>query len=787
MTKERMLYIDKLKAMAMIMVVMGHTIYFCMYHEERPNDTIFNIICTFHVYLFFFLSGVVISILPDSRKIFSKAYRFLKPMLIIGLINAIVIGNVRDFFLNGGHNGYWYLLSLTIFYILLLSFNLNTTKNKCYSIIIDIIISNIIWGIFYIAMGIDNIAIEVLNPWGGLTFWPFFIIGYLIRKYNILHFLTDYFYLTILFIAVYLTLVVNLISRLNNLPIFLEFLIAFIAIFALIGIFHQFDSSNNWLNRQLLFIGNSTLEIYVFHYFFIRFINIDFLIGKNIMLELLIITLLTITIVYCSMAIGKAMKTLRLSLFILLQFYTLPTMSQTVVSLDEVRQAGLHVVEITTVDGEEPEGEFIESPLFPNTYNIKSKNKVPCRMLITKDGHTLYDSGDYSKKISGATIRINGNTTAYYSNPLNMPYKIKLEKAADLLDRGNDNKYKDKEWRLLKDAVSLNTILGLQVSKLLEFEWTAAFIPCNVIINDDYRGCYLLMETVKQNESCRINCNKETGYIVEKDPYWWKEDTYFTSHWYKDDNVYRWTWKYPDEDDVTDEQEAYIKQYIESMEESLSNGDYESYININSFAKWILAHDILGTRDSWGSNMFIKKYDNTNNSLLELPCLWDFDSCYDITPGSFSPLHIQDNEYFHALFNSSNRNFVKAYIYLWNSKKDNLVKQLFAFLNQYPDSDEAKALDASRALYNRRFGYSYNTVANDVQQQKYWYHNHINKLDEQIQSIETNISNIINSTNLQTQYFNISGIEVDNNNRKGIIIYKKNNGKTSKVYYRAIH
>jgi hypothetical protein len=223
------------------------------------------------------------------------------------------------------------------------------------------------------------------------------------------------------------------------------------------------------------------------------------------------------------------------------------------------------------------------------------------------------------------------------------------------------------------------------------------------------------------------------------------------------------------------------------MEESLTNGNYEQYIDISSFAKWILAHDILGTRDSWGSNMYVKKYDNTNNSLLELPCLWDFDSTNEVTPGSFSPLHIQDNEYFHALFNSSNRNFAKAYIYLWNSKKDNLVKQLFAFLNQYPDSDEAKALDASRALYNRRFGYSYNTVANDVQQQKYWYHNHINILDKQIQSIETNISNIINSTNLQTQYFNISGIEVDNNNRKGIIIYKKNNGKTSKVYYRAIH
>ena len=45
--------------------------------------------------------------------------------------------------------------------------------------------------------------------------------------------------------------------------------------------------------------------------------------------------------IYCSIAIGKAMKKLRFSLFTLLLFFnTLPTISQTVVSLDEVRQAG---------------------------------------------------------------------------------------------------------------------------------------------------------------------------------------------------------------------------------------------------------------------------------------------------------------------------------------------------------------------------------------------------------------------------------------------------------------
>lgn len=472
--------------------------------------------------------------------------------------------------------------------------------------------------------------------------------------------------------------------------------------------------------------------------------------------------------------------------FVISILFALPVLSQTVISLNEVKKAGLHIVEITTLNNEEPEGNIIESPLFPGSYNMVYKNKVPCRIVISKDGQTLYDSGEYIKKTSGATIRINGNTTAYFSYPLNMPYKLKLEKAADLLCRENDSKFKDKEWRLLKDAISLNTIIGLKISQLLELEWTSAYIPCNVIINGDYRGCYLLMETMKRNESCRISCDKQTGYIIEKDPYWWKEEKYFSSFWYKDDNVYRWTWKYPDSDDVTDEQETYIRQYIEMMEESLAQGDYESYIDLTSFAKWILVHDIVGTRDSWGSNMYIKKYDNTDNSKLELPCVWDFDSSNEITPGSFSTLHTQENEYFYALFNSNNRAFVKTYINLWNNKKSIIIDQIYDFLSQYAESDICKAIEASRILNDKRFGYVNNTMTYNVQKQKQWYNSHIQLLDNNIQSIETNISDIHNSDNKQTEpiYYNIKGIRT--NNKYGITIYKFNNGKSFKVYNKVI-
>ena len=119
MEKQKLPYIDSLRGMAMLLVIMGHTIYFCIYQEQKFVDSVFSLICTFHVPLFFFLSGVVITSPPNLKKFLGKAYRFLVPMLIVGFINALLIGNIHDFFLNGGHNGYWYLLTLTIFYMMM--------------------------------------------------------------------------------------------------------------------------------------------------------------------------------------------------------------------------------------------------------------------------------------------------------------------------------------------------------------------------------------------------------------------------------------------------------------------------------------------------------------------------------------------------------------------------------------------------------------------------------------------------------------------------------------------
>lgn len=60
---QRILYIDRLKGLAIVLVVMGHVFGF-----SQPDDAITKFIYTFHMPLFMFLSGMVVSTPPVSIK-----------------------------------------------------------------------------------------------------------------------------------------------------------------------------------------------------------------------------------------------------------------------------------------------------------------------------------------------------------------------------------------------------------------------------------------------------------------------------------------------------------------------------------------------------------------------------------------------------------------------------------------------------------------------------------------------------------------------------------------------
>ena len=440
-------------------------------------------------------------------------------------------------------------------------------------------------------------------------------------------------------------------------------------------------------------------------------------------------------------------------------------------SQNNIEKIGLKVIHIETENNEEPTCDFAEAPEGCMGMTSINAKKINCRIVITQKGDTLYDSGVFENNQSGATIKINGNTSAYFAIPGNYPYKIKLQKKADLLSR-NDERFDDKEWRLINDGYTLNTIIGLKISELLQLSWTPAYTPCNVFINGDYRGCYLLIESVKRNKDCRINVDKNSGYIVERDPYWWKENKYFTTDYFASSKGYRWTWKYPDEDDVSPEQEDYITKFINDAEQSILNGTYTDYIDIESFAKWILAHDILGSKDSGGTNLYVAKYDDTQNSLLEMPVLWDFDSNFRMEPGEFSKCHSNAGDYyFYNLFNNSNRSFTTKYKELWLQIKPMLLNTITQYILSITNSEDGRALESSRVLHYSRWGYTpYETIDELAQDAIKWFNNHIDKLDENINKLDNANMIIKPSVEKENNYiYNLSGHRITRP-KKGLYI-----------------
>lgn len=399
--------------------------------------------------------------------------------------------------------------------------------------------------------------------------------------------------------------------------------------------------------------------------------------------------------------------------------------------LNSIRNIGLPVIEITTVDGEMPTCDFVTHPEGSMGESITNATKVKGQLCITLQGDTLYDSGPFIKDQSGMTIKINGNTSAYHDNK---PYKIKLQKKADLLLR-NDSRYKDKEWRLLKDARTLNTMVGLKVNELIGMQWTPSYTYCNVMINNQYQGCYLLIESIKRNPDCRINVSSD-GYIIERDAYWWNENVYFKSNYFNDGR-YGWTFKQPDEDDVTTEQIEYIQQVINDAEDAIASGTYDDYIDTQSFAAWLLAHDALGTWDTGGSNIYITKYDNTQESKLMMGNLWDFDTIFKISTDDWNKFHKQSKDfYFQHLLLSNNRTFASHYKQLWHTFGSTLYDEISNMLTAFQQSDTATALQLSRQYYDGYYDYGCPSIDEEVVAILNWFERRIPWLDAEIAKID---------------------------------------------------
>lgn len=347
------------------------------------------------------------------------------------------------------------------------------------------------------------------------------------------------------------------------------------------------------------------------------------------------------------------------------------------------RYPDIPLLEILTENEEWPPFTLMDHPtgLMGNT--VVNNKYVRGNLRLWKDHKLVYSTGDFNSGSYGMKLKIRGNSSAYYSN--HKPYKIKLSRKADLF-HPDDPQQKDDEFVLLQIATwnttfdppaqDVSSVIGACVSRFLGAEWTPRFEYVNVIVNHEYRGCYLLADPVTRDEG-RVKTDP-SGFIIENDAYWWKPSMiYFKT---QGQNVTMgYTFKYPDDEDITYDFLDLCKECVETAEHHLfSVEEVEQYIDYPSFARWVLIHDILGTSDAAGSNMFLYKESLDPDDLFATPLkmgpTWDYDTIFMMEDDQYSNIHTLPLFYYPQLFTKVE--FIDEYVRQWQSVKDGIADEV---------------------------------------------------------------------------------------------------------------
>lgn len=265
---------------------------------------------------------------------------------------------------------------------------------------------------------------------------------------------------------------------------------------------------------------------------------------------------------------------------------------------------------------------YTELPMF--RFTMESGDEVTSKTEYSEVTLTISNTDEeYCLDGVSALLRGRGNATW---NMEKKAYKLKLDEKENLLGQG---KGKAKQWVLLAnhcDQSMLRNYLAFYLgTKLDGLEHTSSASFVEVMINNDYKGVYLLCEQTQTNKY-RVNIETEedkldTGYLIELDKYADSDEdsqegvTYFTVNGRN----------YGFKDDVTSEQCAYMKEYITQTEAAIMSGDrarIERYIDLDSCVDMYLVQEYMMNIDVGWSSFYM--YKKPGDKLYFGP-IWDFD------------------------------------------------------------------------------------------------------------------------------------------------------------------
>lgn len=263
-------YLDQLKGLAILLMVMGHALAWSyndysflnnqlstMTIEQSNASIIWKIIYSFHMPLLFFVSGFLFFKNNDTESYTTKIKKRFNRLLIPYITTGVFVLYLRGYF------GYWFFITLFVLDLIVIGelIILSKLKNKLW---VDIVSRVVTFVLLCIVVKITKDYLpKSLNHLASLpSYYVFFMFGYMVHKWELLEKLIKNSIVGLACFGIYILLMV--LSNHYEIQGKLLLLIPICAIIYLYNLFNGFEMK--WLGG---IIGKNSMEIYVFHLFFV--------------------------------------------------------------------------------------------------------------------------------------------------------------------------------------------------------------------------------------------------------------------------------------------------------------------------------------------------------------------------------------------------------------------------------------------------------------------------------------------------------------------------------------
>jgi hypothetical protein len=281
---------------------------------------------------------------------------------------------------------------------------------------------------------------------------------------------------------------------------------------------------------------------------------------------------------------------------------------------------------------------------------------IPDDYRIVADMGIIYNGAGNRNNLSDAFNNYNGKIAIEVRGSSSQMFPKKQYALETQLETGENNNVsllempQENDWILYapySDKSLMRNVLAYKLANDIGRYATRTRF-CELVLNDDYRGVYVLMEKIKRDDNrvniSTLNPDEVTGddltggYIIKIDK-WAGEsiDGWESQYLPYPGSPYKifYQYHYPKPDEIVEQQKNYIQDFIASFEAKMYSSEYadpvngySNYIDVPSFIDFFILNEIGKNVDGYRLSTFFYKDKESIDSKLYLGPIWDFNLAF---------------------------------------------------------------------------------------------------------------------------------------------------------------